>query len=105
MGTYFDRYESFRLNGGVKPIPGLDIPTISSDKRVVYKKNETRLDKLSQKYYNDPWHGYLILLANPQYGGLEFDIMDRDVIRIPFPKESAIERYISAVNEYKMLYG
>jgi len=105
MANYYDRYEEFRFNGGVRPVPGIEITISPSDKRVVYKKNSTRLDKLSQKYYNDPWHGYLILLANPQYGGLEFDIRDRDTIRIPFPKDSAIERYINAVEEYKTLYG
>lgn len=105
MPEYFDRYEEFRTNGSVKPIPGIQIPVLSTDKQVVYKVGETRLDKLSQKYYNNPYHGFLIMLANPQYGGLEFDIKDRDVIRVPFPFDNAIERYINAVEEYKNLYG
>lgn len=105
MPTYFDRYEAFRSNGEMKPIPGIRIPIGSGDKTVVYKMGETRLDILSQKYYNNPYHGWLILLANPQYGGLEFEIKDRDVIRIPYPFETAIDRYINSVNIYKQLYG
>ena len=45
------------------------------------------------------------MLANPQYGGLEFNIKDGDVIRIPYPFDSALERYIAQVNRYKQLYG
>jgi len=105
MAKYFDRYESFRANGDLKMVPGITIQRIASDKQVIYKKGETRLDILSQSYYNNPYHGFLIMLANPQYGGLEFDIKDRDIIIVPYPFESAIERYISEVNIYKTLYG
>lgn len=104
MGQYFDRYEKFTSNGEVKPIPGLKIPVSETDKSVVYKLGETRLDILSQKYYNNPYHGFLIMLANPQYGGLEFNIKNNDVIRIPHPFNSAIERYLNSVNIYKQLY-
>ena len=45
------------------------------------------------------------MAANPQYGGLEFDIKDRDIIRVPFPFDSAVERYIAAYNRYINLYG
>tara|TARA_R110000868_G_scaffold176916_2_gene414904 strand:+ start:2099 stop:2416 length:318 start_codon:yes stop_codon:yes gene_type:complete len=105
MATYFDRYKEFRTNGSVKPIPGISIPILGSDKQVIYKLGDTRLDKVSQQYYNNPYHGFLIMLANPQYGGMEFDIKDRDIIRVPFPYNSAIERYVNAVEEYKRLYG
>lgn len=89
----------------MKPIPGLSLPINSSDKTVVYKLGETRLDKLSNSYYNNPYSGWLIMLANPEFGGLEFTIPDQSLIRIPFPYESAIDRYIQAMNEYKLLYG
>tara|TARA_B100001173_G_C15529844_1_gene354960 strand:+ start:33 stop:353 length:321 start_codon:yes stop_codon:yes gene_type:complete len=105
MAIYFDRYEKFRDNGEIKPVPGITIPSLSTDKNVVYKIGETRLDILSQKYYNNPYHGWLILLANPQYGGLEFDIKNREVLRIPFPFNSAVERYLNEVENYKSLYG
>jgi hypothetical protein len=105
MGQYFDRYKDFKVDGTVKPIPGIKIPSRPTDKTVVYKIGNTRLDILSQRYYNNPYHGWLIMLANPQYGGLEFDIKDRDVIRVPYPFESALERYLTNVQIYKELYG
>lgn len=105
MAKYFNRYELFTNNGVMKMIPGISIERKGTDKQVVYIKGETRLDKLSQMYYNNPYHGFLIMLANPQYGGLEFDIKDRDVIIIPYPMDSAIERYLNEVKIYKTLYG
>jgi hypothetical protein len=105
MGKYFDRYSSFRSNGDFTMIPGIKINRIASDKQVIYKKGETRLDILSQLYYNNPYHGFLIMLANPQYGGLEFDIKDRDIIIVPYPFDSAVERYLAEVSIYKTLYG
>lgn len=105
MAEYYDRYGEFKTNGGMTTIPGIFIPVSSTDKRVVYKVGETRLDKLSQKYYNNPYHGFLIMSANAKYGGLEFDIKDRDVIVIPFPWKTAVERYIQEINEHKRLYG
>lgn len=103
--AYFDRYEQFRTNGEVKPVPGIQIPILSTDKSIVYKNGQTRLDKLSQTYYNNPYHGFLIMAANPQFGGLEFNIPDRAVIRVPFPFENAVERYINEIEIYKTLYG
>lgn len=105
MPNYYDRYNGFRVNEGMKPIPGLTIPTADSDKNMVYKQSVSRLDKLSQMYYNNPYSGWLIMLANPEYGGLEFNIPDMTVIRIPFPFDSAISRYITEVKNHKALYG
>ena len=105
MAQYFDRYAKFKTNGSMKPIPGIKITSLGSDKNVIYKLGETRLDILSQKYYNNPYCGWLILLANPQYGGLEFNIKNREVLRIPYPFNSAIERYLNSVETYKTLYG
>ena len=105
MATYYDRYSLFKVNNSIKPIPGIFLNKKSSDKTHLYKLGETRLDKLSQMYYNNPYHGWLIMLANPQYGGLEFDIKDRDIIIIPYPFDSAIERYLNEVKTYKTLYG
>ncbi len=106
MAEYYDRYENFRDNRKVEPtIPGIPISVSSTDKQVLYKSSKTRLDKVSQEYYGNPYHGWLILLANPQWGGMEFNIPDETPIRIPFPFTSALERYILAVNKHKELYG
>lgn len=105
MANYYDRYSSFRTNGNMKPLPGIKIPVNASDKSYVYKQGESRLDKVSLKYYNNPYSGWLILLANPEFGGLEFNITDSTSLRIPFPFETAIDGYITEVNKHKKLYG
>jgi len=105
MANYFDRYSDFRFNGEMEPIAGIFIPIQNGDKTIIYKVGETRLDIISNKYYNTPYNGWLIMSANPQFGGLEFLIEDQSVITIPFPLESALARYIEEVNKHKALYG
>ena len=105
MAQYYDRYNTFKVNGDMKPVPGITIPESSSDKIVVYKQGLSRLDKLSNLYYNNPYSGWLIMLANPQYGGLEFNIPDMSGIRIPFPFDSALSRYDTELTKHKTYYG
>ena len=105
MARYYDRYSNFRYDGSMKPIPGLYIPTEATDKKIIYRVGDTRLDKVSNLYYNTPYCGWLIMLGNPQYGGLEFTIPDQSIIVIPFPFESAISRYQNEINKYNLLYG
>ena len=104
MAKYYDRYEDFRSNGEVSSIPFIKLTPKSSDKRDVYKQGRTRFDKLSSKWYNNPYHGFLIALANPQFG-MEFDIPDGEIIRIPFPFDATLKQYKEAVIKYKTLYG
>jgi hypothetical protein len=85
-------------------MPFITIPPKDSDKTVVYNSSRSRLDKLSQLYYNNPYHGWLILLANPQYGGVEENIPNREIIRIPFPFRDSIQQYIDEVEKYNKLY-
>jgi hypothetical protein len=105
MAQYFDRYKSFRVNGEIKPLPGITIPESTSDVYALYKKGQTRLDKISNSYYNSPYNGWLIMLANPEFGGLEFNIPDMTSLRVPYPLQDAIQRYINEVNNHKILYG
>lgn len=105
MARYHDRYSKFRDNGEMKPLPGIKIPVVASDKTAIYKQGQTRLDKLSNMYYNNPYSGWLIMLANPEFGGLEFNIPDMTSLRIPFPFDSAVGRYITEVQNYILLYG
>ena len=105
MPTYFDRYSFFRTNGEVKPVPGIVIQNASSDKFITYEVGKTRMDILSQEYYTNPYHGWLIMRANPQFGGLEFNIPDGSLLRVPFPLDSGLQRYTTAVETHKKLYG
>jgi hypothetical protein len=105
MAQYYDRYKSFRVDSGIEPVAGVIIPQSSTDKSVVYKKGQSRLDKISNDYYNNPYSGWLIMQSNPQFGGLEFNIPDGAVIRVPYPFGDAVSRYITQVTRYKQLYG
>lgn len=101
---YYDRYEDYRFNNTVKTLPLIKIPKQSSDIFIEYKSNRTRLDIVSNTYYGVPYYGWLIMQANPQYGGLEFDIPDGATIRIPFPLITAIQAYQQANESYDILY-
>lgn len=102
---YFDRYNQFRVNNKVNPIPGIKLSPKNSDKQTVYRKGVSRLDRISNEYYGTPFYGWLILLANPQFGGLEWDIPDNQIIRIPFPFRDSIEQYIRQAERHVELYG
>ena len=105
MAQYYDRYKPFRVESGIEPVAGIIIPQSSTDKSVVYKKGESRLDKISNDYYNNPYSGWMIMQANPQFGGLEFNIPDGALIRVPYPFDDVVSRYITQVTIYKQLYG
>ena len=103
--NYFNSYEPFTDGEIIKPIPGITIPVMATDKRITYKKIINRFDKLSQSYYQTPYYGFLIMAANPQYGGLEFNIPNNTVIRIPYPFEVAIKNYLNEAKKHINQYG
>lgn len=94
---YYDRYQRLRDNGAVRMMPNIKIENASSDLKIYFDKNKMRFDMLSYKYYGDPNYGWLILMANPQYGSLEFSIPDGVILRIPYPLSNAISRFENAM--------
>jgi hypothetical protein len=102
---YYDRYEEFINEGSFRIVPGIEIPIKGSDKYIQFKKGKDRLDKLSQNYYDSPTFGWLILLANPLAGSLEFEIPDNFYLRIPFPLVSSLQDYKRGVDLYNLYYG
>ena len=105
MADYYDRYTQFIINGKNKPVPFIPIKSKPSDKKVIYKVGQSRLDKVSQEYYGTPYFGWLILQANPQFGGQEWDITDGAVITIPYPLMTSLEEYKSKVDQHFLYYG
>ena len=101
---YYDRYQNFRINNQVKVLPFIKIGQRSTDIIIEYKSNRTRLDIVSNAYYGTPYYGWLIMQANPQYGGLEFDIPNGAAIRVPFPLLNALQDYQEQVENYNVLY-
>lgn len=102
---YFDRYQYFLEDGSFKIVPGVEIPIKGTDKYFQYKKGKNRLDKVSQEYYGTPYFGWLIMLANPLAGSIEFEIPDNFLIRVPFPLVTTLQDYKRAIELYKLYYG
>lgn len=100
MPTY-DRYQFFKQDGKNITVPFITLDKKPTDIQVVYKSAEDRMDKLSQKYYGDPTYGWLIMIANPSFGGLEFNIPNETIITIPYPLQKTVEDYFNKVKLYQ----
>lgn len=105
LNMSYDRYSRFRLDGQIAIVPSVEIPVKSTDYYETYTKGKTRLDLVSFEYYNDPNYDWLIMMANPQYGSMEFSIPQDAILRIPYPLDRTLEQYKSAIDRYDELYG
>jgi hypothetical protein len=93
MPRDYNRYELVENNdGSLDQMPFVPISTSPTDKYEEWVVGRSRMDKLAQRYYGNPFFDWLILYANPQYIS-EFDIPDGTTIRIPFPLDSARKKY------------
>lgn len=102
---YFNRYSDFLINGQQTVVPYIPLQSKSSDKSHIYIVSQSRLDKISQQYYNSPFFGWLIMMANPQYSGLETNIPDGAVLTIPFPLVASLQDYKNSYENYFFYYG
>ena len=102
---YFNRYNNFVINGEQTVVPFVKINSKPSDRKYFYVKNVSRLDKISQEIYGSPYFGWLILAANPQYGGLEWNIPDGDLLIVPYPLVNSIQDYEANLKTYFYYYG
>ena len=97
----YNRYSILKNTDGTTDwIPFVNLPTNPSDKYEYWNANFSRLDKLSQKYYGNPFYDFLILYANKIYVS-EFDIPDNALIRIPFPLAKVKADYEAILTQYK----
>ena len=87
-------------NGTTDAMPFVNLPTNASDKYEYWNTEFSRLDKLSLKYYGNPFYDFLILYGNRIYLN-EFDIPDGALIRIPFPLQKAKADYESALQAFE----
>lgn len=101
----YNRYNTFLVNGDQTVVPYINLPSKTTDKRYIYKIEQSRLDKVSQQYYGTPTFGWLILLANPKYGGLEWKIPDGSVLTIPYPLVTSLQDYKSELDLHFYYYG
>lgn len=99
------RYSNFTSEGQCEYVPFIPIIKQKSDYYISYDPNEMRMDILSQRFYDNPNYGWVILQANPEYGSLEFFIPKGSIIRIPFPIENVLNEYKNDIKTYKEIYG
>lgn len=102
---YYNRYSDFLINGEQTVVPFVKIAPKTTDKTYIYKVGRSRLDVVSQEFYNSPFFGWLILQANPQYGGLENYIPDGAILIIPYPLLPSLQDYKGALENYFYYYG
>jgi hypothetical protein len=97
----YDRYAMLKMGDGtVQTMPFVNLPVNRSDKYEYWNTEFSRLDKLSQKYYGNPFYDFLILYANNVYTS-EFDIPDGALIRIPFPLGKVKADYEALIKQFK----
>lgn len=102
---YYNRYNNFVINGEQTVVPYIDLPSKTTDKKYIYKVGQSRLDKVSQQYYGTPFFGWLILMANPIYGGQEWNIPDGTILTIPYPLITSLQDYKTALDNHFFYYG
>ena len=102
---YNNRYQTFLVNGEQTVVQYVNLPGKSTDKRYIYKVGFSRMDKVSQQYYGTPYFGWLIMMANPQYGGMEYNIPDSSILTIPFPLLTSLQDYKTVLDEHFFYYG
>lgn len=105
MYQYYNRYNNFLINGEQTVVPYVTLPKKVTDKTFIYKVGRSRLDKVSQEFYNAPFFNWLILQANPQFGGLENNIYDGAILIIPYPLIPSLQDYKSALENHFYYYG
>lgn len=101
----YNRYTDFVINGQQTVVPYINLPSKTTDKRFIYKVGQSRLDKVSQQYYDTPVFGWLILVANPNYGGQEWNIPDGAILTIPFPLVASLQDYKNQLDNHFFYYG
>lgn len=101
----YDRYKQFRVNGQIQVVPGITIDPKDTDYFETYVLGQSRLDVISNDYYGDANYDWLIMLANPEYGSLEYKIPDGATLRIPYPLSVTLENYNNKIISHKTLYN
>jgi hypothetical protein len=97
----YNRYEILKnSNGTTDAMPFINLPVNTSDKYEYWNLGFSRMDKIAQKYYGNPFYDFLILYANKIYLN-EFDIPDSALIRIPFPLNKAKADYEALLTNFK----
>ena len=60
---YYNRYSDFLINGEQTVVPFVRIAPKTTDKTYIYKVGRSRLDVVSQEFYDSPFFGWLIFTS------------------------------------------
>jgi hypothetical protein len=102
---FYDRYTKFLVEGEQTVVPYVNLPPKTSDRVYIYRLGVSRLDKISQEFYGSPTFGWLIMIANSNYGNEEWTIPDGTVLTIPFPLIASLQDYKNQLDNYFFYYG
>ena len=100
-----NRYKKMIIDGKIVRLPLVKLEKNETDYFEVYHKNRSSLDNISYQYYDDPNYVWIILMANQDYGSLEYEIPDGAILRIPFPLETVLSEYNSKIDKMMETYG
>lgn len=96
----YDRYSILTNSDGTSEMmPFISLPVNQSDKYETWNTERSRLDKLANKYYGNPFYDFFILYANGFMS--EFDIPDGELLRIPFPLAKVKSDYEGALTAFR----
>ena len=98
-------FYKFLIENGIRELadmPPITIIKRDTDKKIVYSKRLTRMDRIAGEIYQDETLGRIIMWANPEYE-YEYDIPDGTIIRIPFPKREVLQEITTQINIKKNL--
>jgi len=104
MAGYYNRYEEFNSDDVNITPPMVKLSPKSTDEFITYILGTSRLDKISQEYYEVPFYGFLILAANPEFTK-ESDIPNNTQLRIPLPFNESLSEYKRLVQDRIRIYG
>lgn len=105
MSGYYNRYRKLNSDETIISPPFIKLDEKATDIMIIYDVRKSRLDKISQEYYGVPYYSWLILMANPEFGGLEWNIKDNEAVRIPFPLDSTLKEYERKLVQRLDYYG
>ena len=104
MATYYNRYQTLNTSDQIVSPPFVKLDEKDTDDFMIYDLGKSRLDKASMQYYDSPYYGWLILMANPIYKN-EWEIPDGQPIRIPLPLQDTLTEYKNKLKQRLNYYG
>ena len=105
MATYYNRYRRLNTDDSIISPPFVALSEKATDDMIIYTVNKTRLDKVSQQFYGSPYFGFLIMMANPEVGRFEWNILDGQPLRVPLPLDATLKEYETKLSKRLDYYG